>query len=251
MPAQTIDEVITALEAVIQECIDTNNRAGYFAALYHRVTCRIKQGIAANEFEDNARMEVLDVLFANRYLDAWYAWKAGNNPTASWAVAFEAAQTKGVIMQHLLLGINAHINLDLGISTVATMHGGALDGMHNDFNKINTVLASLIDVVKAEVFKVSPLMFLIDSYAKNYDEMLVQFSIDTARDGAWLFATELDGKTGSTYDDCINTRDNAIAQLGTALAKPKGWFFGAIVKIVGWFEYKQPKDVIATLRYKP
>ena len=94
-------------------------------------------------------------------------------------------------------------------------------------------------------------MFLIDSVAKNYDEMLVQFSIDTARDGAWLFATELDGKTGSTYDSCIGIRDTAIAQLGTALAKPKGWFFGMIVKVVGWFEYKQPKDVIATLRYKP
>lgn len=250
MPAQTIDQVILQLEGIIQECISTNNRAGYFAALYHRVTCRIKEGIANNEFEDNARMERLDVLFANRYIDAWLQWKAGQQPTASWAMAFKAAESKGIIMQHILLGINAHINLDLGIATAETMNGSVLGGIQKDFNTINNVLASLIDVVEQEIFKVSPLMFLIDTWAKNVDEMMVQFSINTAREGAWLFATEVSGKTGIDYTNCVNTRDNAIAKIAKELASPRGWLFSTLITVVGWFEWKKTGVIVDTIPYR-
>lgn len=249
MPAQTIDEIIIQLEGIIQHCIDTNNRAGYFAALYHRVTCRIKDGIANNEFEDNARMERLDVLFAMRYINAWNQWQSGQAPTASWRVAFEAAQSKGLVMQHLLLGINAHINLDLGIATAETMQGYPIAGIQKDFNAINTVLASLVNVVEQEIFKVSPLMFLLDTLGKSFDEMMVEFSINTAREGAWQFAVELSGKTGAAYIDCIAVRDTAIAGLANNLAHPKGKFFAFIIKFIGWFEWKQPAKVIETLRY--
>ena len=249
MPSQTIDEVIAELEGIIQQCIDTDNRAGYFAALYHRVTCRIKDGIANNEFEDGIRMERLDVLFANRYIDAWKQWCAGQQPTASWRIAFEAAQNKGIIMQHLLLGINAHINLDLGIATTETMYGYPITGIQKDFNTINAVLASLISVVEQEIFKLSPLMFLLDTVGKSFDEMLVEFSINTAREGAWQFAVELSGKTGAAYTTCISVRDAAIANLATNLAKPKGKFFAFIIKVIGWFEWKQPAKCIETLRY--
>jgi hypothetical protein len=67
MAATTIDEVINQLEKIIKESIDTRSRIGFFAALYHKVTVRVKEGILKNEFEDGARMEQLDVVFANRY----------------------------------------------------------------------------------------------------------------------------------------------------------------------------------------
>ena len=69
----TIDEVITALEQIMDTCTRTGNRLGYFAALYYKVTCRVREGIRNQEFEDGARMERLDVTFANRYLQAWQA----------------------------------------------------------------------------------------------------------------------------------------------------------------------------------
>ena len=70
MKAETIDELILQLEEVINTSIKTKSRLGYFAALYHKVTCRVREGILKNEFEDNKRMELLDVLFGNRYLEA-------------------------------------------------------------------------------------------------------------------------------------------------------------------------------------
>jgi hypothetical protein len=72
--ANTIDQVLVRLEAIISDSIKTGNRAGYFAALYHKVTASVKEGIVNGRFEDGSRMERLDVIFANRYLDAYTAW---------------------------------------------------------------------------------------------------------------------------------------------------------------------------------
>src|SRR5262245_43007201 len=103
MAATTIDEVITQLEQLINESIENGTRIGYFAALYHKVTVRVREGIRKNEFEDNARMERLDVVFANRYLEAVEIWKSGKEPTGPWKVALAATKQPVVLLlQHLL-----------------------------------------------------------------------------------------------------------------------------------------------------
>ena len=105
-----------------------------------------------------------------------------------------------LVIQHLLLGMNAHINLDFGIATSFVMKGFLLENIHNDFNTINSILASMIDNIEACLTKINPLMRLLNLNIYKYDEMLVQFSITTARDGAWSFAQELSGKTGNDYE---------------------------------------------------
>ncbi|MBV5348354.1 hypothetical protein JZU61_01590, partial [bacterium] len=64
----TIEEVISALEIIIAESEQKKDPAGYFAALYQKVTIKVKEGIASGYFDDGPRMEQLDVLFAKRYL---------------------------------------------------------------------------------------------------------------------------------------------------------------------------------------
>ena len=88
MQATTINQVIDALEAVITESIATNSRAGYFAALYYKVTASVRDGIAKCQFENGPRMDKFDVLFANRYLDAYNSWKNKQPLTGSWRAAF-------------------------------------------------------------------------------------------------------------------------------------------------------------------
>src|SRR5947207_2335420 len=121
MQLLTIDEIILELEQIIDHCIKTKNKAGYFAALYHNVTCHVKTGIANGDFEDGARMERLDVIFASRYIDAWHAFNNKTPLSQSWNIAFQqVSKWPTLVLQHLLLGINAHINLDLGIAAVET-----------------------------------------------------------------------------------------------------------------------------------
>ena len=136
MAAKTIDEVIARLDNIIDAECANNSCMAYFPILYQKVTIRIKEGILNNEFENNERMEKLDVLFANRYIEAYERLSANKPFTQSWKKAFDAAK-KGnlLIMQHLLLGINAHINLDLGIAVVETVgDNGELMDFENDFN---------------------------------------------------------------------------------------------------------------------
>ena len=74
----SIDDVIAALEKIIAEAEKNNDVSGYFAVLYLKVTKKVKEGIETNQFEDGPRMEMLDVIFASRYLNAYQAWKKMN-----------------------------------------------------------------------------------------------------------------------------------------------------------------------------
>lgn len=81
----------------------------------------------------------------------------------------------------------------------------------------------------------------------KYDEMLVQFSISAARDGAWAFASELTGKTGTDYENCILSRDDRIEQLGKNIATPHGLFLKFVVKVLRFFEKKNVETVAKLL----
>ncbi len=246
MAANTIDDILAQLEIIIGDSIQTNSRMGYFAALYYKVTASVKDGIVRGQFENGPRMEQFDVLFAGRYLDALNAWKNKQPLTASWQVAFEAAEDPSfLVLQHLLLGMNAHINLDLGIAAVE-VSGGQLDKVQNDFDAINTIISSLTYQVLNDIDRVSPLLSLLGLHASNQTSILIQFSIDNARDGAWCFAEDLVTKKGADYDACIAQRDQTIKNLADGLVHTKG-FMRFTIWIIHLFEWKKPSRIIKTL----
>jgi hypothetical protein len=70
MALTTIDEVISAMDGIIQRAWDEKSRTGYFAALYRRVTRAVRDGVSRGRFQNGPLMEQLDVVFASRYLDA-------------------------------------------------------------------------------------------------------------------------------------------------------------------------------------
>lgn len=250
--ATTIDEVITQLEAIIDRSIREKDKAGYFAALYHRVTCRVRDGVVNGDFEDNPRMEKLDVLFANRYIHAWHQWKDNGKPTDSWVVAFGATKKRmNILLQHLFLGMNAHINLDLAIASVETMNGADIKALRKDFYGINTVLAAMIYEVVHEINRVSPVMSLLGLHATNYNQMLMQFTIDIARDGAWCFAEELsEQEQQQAYAAFIVERDKKINKLGESILHPSG-LMKITLLFVKLFEWWNPAKVINALYLDP
>ncbi len=233
---KTIEEVLVRMDQIVEECKNQQSRIGYFAILYRQVTRRVRDGILAGEFEDNPRMEILDVIFAKRFIDAYELWKSGKNPTESWRLAFEANKNSGhLVLQHLFLGINAHINLDLGIAASETMAGKDINGIKGDFDKINSVLSELVDGVKANISAVSPVFGLVIPLAKGRDELLLNFSIQLARDGAWKYAGEYHADPDKTFQ--IQDRDNNIASLAKKLINP-GKLLGFLIKIVAFAEWK-------------
>ncbi len=129
-PATSIDEVIAQLTAIIEWSKQNNSRIGHFAALYRKVTIQVKKGSTDNFFDDGPRMERLDIIFANRYIHACYQYQTEQTPTQSWVRAFnETEHWWPIVLQHLLIGMNAHINLDLGIAAAETVPPGELPGL--------------------------------------------------------------------------------------------------------------------------
>ncbi len=224
MSITEVDRVIERLGEVVDWSRVEPSRAGYFAALYRMVTIAVKERILAGDFDDAERMARLDAVFAQRYLDAFDRWQAGEAPTASWQVAFDgAARWRPIVVQQLVAGINAHINLDLGIAAATVAPGDSLHGLRDDFRRINSLLAGLVNRVVDDIGSVSPWIWLLDRIGGRKDSWLIGFSIDRARDEAWALATTLAGLPEAEWPAEIEKRDRKIAGLGRFLYRP-GYF---------------------------
>jgi hypothetical protein len=219
--ANNIDEVIAELDRIIATAIAEHSRIGLFAALYRQVTVRVRQGIAAGTFDDGPRMGRLDTVFASRYLDALATWQGGGAPSKCWRIAFNATHRADlIILQHLLLGINAHINLDLGVAAAQVCPGDALPGLHADFQRINDILSALTDEVKGILEPFSPLLHLVDGFGGSFDDAIVNFSIGAARDDAWLHAQMLAALPQVYHRATIAVIDAKTAFLARLIAEP-------------------------------
>ncbi len=247
MSGRTIHDVVAELGEVVETCRREELRAGYFAALYRRVTMGVRDWIAEGRFDDGPRMERLDVLFADRYLDAWRAWREGRPTSRSWAVAFAASQRWWpVTLQHLLLGVNAHINLDLAVATARTAPGGEVRAMEDDFLRINDLLASMVDDVQERLAGTWPLLRLLDWVGGRTDEATVHFSIDRARREAWAFALRLSEHPEEAWVDPMDRADHVVAALGGLVERP-GPLLGSTLRFVRLGELRSTREIIDLL----
>ena len=168
---QSIDQVLQRLNAILDHALRQGARIGYFTALYERVTTSVRRAlVAGNVFQDNPRMERLDVVFASRFLQAWDQHSSGGTPTLSWHAAFALLDDPGpLVVQHLLVGMNAHINLDLGIAAATVAPTPAdLESLWPDFKTINQVLSRLVIVVEDELGEISPRLRRIEEIAHGW-----------------------------------------------------------------------------------
>jgi hypothetical protein len=243
-PATSIAEVVSRLDAVIARSRRDNDRLGFFACLYRSVTVRVGEGIAAGRFQDGPRMERLDVVFANRYLAALDAYQAGRRPTRSWTVAFEAARGGSLlILQHLLLGMNAHINLDLGIAAAQTSPGRDLPGLQHDFREISRLLGEMLDDVQDRIARVSPWMGVLDRIGMRTDEEICTFCLGGSRDLAWKWAQRFATVDRARLPHEIDALDHVVAGLAAPIRSP-GLFLRPVLTGI---RLREPREVAPVL----
>ncbi|MDR8391414.1 DUF5995 family protein [Aliifodinibius sp. S!AR15-10] len=247
----TIDEVLTELDQIVDLMIEENSPLGIFAYVYRRTTAKIAEGIEQGRFENPERMERFDVDFACLYIEAFWHHRDDQPISFSWEVAFDAADNgDAIIIQHLLLGMNAHINLDLGIAAARTAPGDQIYDLEHDFMLVNKLLAELVDEVQLRISRVSPLMFLLDLIGKNNDEAIVNFSITKARDYAWKFARNLAQVDGDqeAQERMIRRVDEQISGLGSLVAYPPGFLLPRVLSVIRYFEKKDVRVILERLR---
>lgn len=248
MTPSPIDHVIEKLETILKWAEQNSSRVGYFASLYLRVTHTIKSKLGTGYFEDDKRLEKLDINFAGRYFKVVEQFQ-NNDPNLpkAWAVAFEATDRSDlIIVQQLLLAMNPHINIDLGAAAAETSPGNSIHGLHGDFQKVNDILASIVPNVIEEIGELSPMLFILDKIAEKPEEAIINFSMKVARAFAWKLATDLAPLSPEEQQAIIEQKNIEIAALSEKIINP-GFLLNSVLKIISLSEVKDVGQIITTL----
>jgi Family of unknown function (DUF5995) len=231
-PAETIEDVLDQLSAIVAQAKLRGDRAGYFAALYRQVTLGVWRGIQAGTFDDGPRMSRFDAMFGNRYFAALEAWQSGGRPANCWIQAFELAQDdQALILQHILLGVNAHINLDLAFAAAETSPGRDIYALEHDYDLINNILVDALDSVQSAMSSVSPDMELLDRAGGRSDEQVLDFSIRASRASAWQNAVILANTPSRDHAFLEYLLDAQATALGSIVAHPTGLLGEVVAEI--------------------
>lgn len=248
-PVASIDQVVDAIQRIVDWSIANESRLGYFAALYKRITIAIRKGIADHLFDDGPRMERFDVVFASRYFAALNGYfHPAQFPTLSdcWRVAFAGALLPGpILVQHMLAGVNAHIDLDLGIAAEAVAPGALLPGLHHDFNTVNAVLSSQVATVVEEINSLSPVLADIYRVLMSHELDLIADGLVIVRDSAWHFASLLASQPGFIDPAIIRVHDLKVAGLGKLILDPPGLLLSHLIEVIGAAE---SRDIVKNIR---
>lgn len=244
----SIDEILVRMDANIARCVREQSRLGYFAVLYRGVTARVRDRIVHGEFDDPQRMERLVAVFASRYLNALDAYWAGGSPPHCWRVAFRCGDLRRpIVLQHLLLGMNAHINLDLAIAAAQVAPGDQLPALERDFDRITDLLNQMIDDVQGRIDRISPWLRVIDLVGGRTDEQLVGFAIGEARRIAWQAAQSLAAADAAAFQEQVALHDEIVSALAQRIQSP-GLLLGIALNIVRLREVGDVPRVIRVLQ---
>ena len=216
-----IADVVAEMRSIVDRAKADDDVNGYFAAMYLGVTTTVERGLSTGLFTTPERLSALTIAFAGRYLGALALHRRGEPPTQSWDAAFAAARTwQPTVLQHLLLGMNAHINLDLGVACAQVAPGDAIGELEPDFLEINRVLAGLVQSVQDRLTRVSKLYRFVDDIGGDADRAVVNFSIARARTEAWRFAVELAPLEAAARRQRIAARDDTVARIAERVVRP-------------------------------
>lgn len=217
--------VIARMQALTHRWEEEADRKSVFLRCYSMMTANMLAAIEQDEFRDRAWVDRLLHRFADYYFDALDAYE--REPAAApavWQLAYDTASTPDAMpLQHLLLGVNAHINYDLvlTLSDLLEPEWGTLsttqrEARYTDHCHVNRVIARTIDAVQDEVLDpVMPTMNVIDTLMGPLDEYLIARLITGWRETVWKNAAQLmDARTGGDEAPVIGRIEADTLRIG-------------------------------------
>ncbi len=234
-----LEDTIDALRTVAIDAVDAS---GYFPAMYARVTDRIRSAAIEGRFDNGDGMARFADSFAGWYLRP----RSGTRPVpACWQASWDVTGDRRLlIVQHLLTGINAHVNHDLPQVVVQlAAERGDLNGMRADFDAVNDVLSDTMPDVLRDLGRVSA---WVNIAAARGGGRLFRFSLQAARAQAWRAAVRLDRLDGTARAADIAEIDrlvSVLAYLVTHQGRPATW----ALRAGRWLEEDDPQRVTRDL----
>jgi Family of unknown function (DUF5995) len=228
----TIGDVLRALRRA-QEIMDllpppAANRVASFNSLYFTITDRVAGALKGSEVHDADFLELLDVEFAKRYIEALRLWGEEDLATPdAWEVLFRRAQDQNVSkLAAAMLGVNAHINHDLALALIATWEQlgapGEDDETHPDYLLVNKIFYQEIPKLRRRYS--TPWQLRIDNLVGELDDWSQRVLVAATRAAAWEQAQRL-WELREEEEDLARARllmDRASAYVGELLITSDG-----------------------------
>jgi hypothetical protein len=145
----TIVHVLTELDRRLESLPSGLEFRRTFIATYRRTTEAVGRCVDDGGFEDPGWVAEWDAAFADLFFVAHDADLATELPPRPWRLAFQPPGEIS-ILQHLLLGMNAHINFDLPQALLAVISDEdfsdpvLIDRRRRDHERIDRILASRV-----------------------------------------------------------------------------------------------------------
>ena len=187
--------VAERMDRLIQQWEEEADRRAIFLHCYLLMSRNVIAALEAGEFSDHIWVRGLLDRFAAYYFEALEAYSGRRSTTpAVWQVTHDAAlEADKHVLQHMLLGINAHINYDLVLAlrdrlqpTWADLSRAERRARYADHRRINEVIGRTVDTVQDRVVEhLSPKMDLVDKAFLRADEWLASRLLTHWREEVW------------------------------------------------------------------
>jgi hypothetical protein len=192
----SFDQLLTKLASVVERYDSRRSRMGVDPAAYLRFCRKIGDAIVAANFQDTAWITKLNLHLGTLYLNAVSAFDAGQFDLVPecWLMAFQSATSgENLLLQDLVLALNARLNYDLAVSLLlAGMDAGSLDRRRADLEKLHRIVRDeIIAVEEQAVSKYSGALLAPTLLAGPLQGVLSEFAFDRAHETAWNNALAL------------------------------------------------------------
>ena len=220
-----IDEVIGRMQRLLEPLAAQNDPRQYFHATYLRTTMAVAEEIKRGGFVDAEWTERWDAAFASFYLDALEAAIGGEEPSRPWAIAF-GAPAEMPALNHVLFGMNAHVNFDLPQALLAVItddefnEPAVIARREADHRNIDRVLASRVTAEDDVLIGISGPGSRLNRLLRPLNELGSRRFLREAREKVWANAFVLSRarKQGQqAYDGALSELSDLSAAKVAAL----------------------------------
>jgi hypothetical protein len=203
------------------------DRRAIFASVYALTTLRVAESIDAGEYTNTAWMQSYQTEFANHYRRAVREYELGHRSAVpdAWLAAFDAAASgETLIIQDILLGMNAHINFDLAFAIERVRISPSTTSRYLDHTRVNDALGEVAEEITAALTSLYGSNFAaLDAALGVVDELLLAGGMASARQNAWNNAVSLTYSTWWTRPTVVawirtGAMVNAALTLGITLS---------------------------------
>jgi hypothetical protein len=196
-PYDSIEQVLDSFERLERSLYDRRDRRAVFATTYLTMTREIGERVVHHDFHDAEWVGRYAIAFANLYRVALLAYERGEREAVArpWQISFDTSSaSENLLLQDMLLGVNAHINHDLAIALVEVGIDTRREERRADHFAVNEAIRHATEAVQKRFAGLyAPVYRLLDHLLGDFDADVANFSIEKARLNAWISAVSLAG----------------------------------------------------------